>query len=375
MKTTGNWNWARFGDVLEIRNGRNQREVEVPGGKYPIYGSGGEMGRATDYICEAQTTIIGRKGSISSPLFVEERFWNVDTAFGLHAFENLEPRFLYYYCKHYDFWQHNRGTTIPSLVKSELLEIRMPLPPRSEQQRIVSKLDAAFAALAEAQANVERNRANARELFESYLNGVFGGKGVGWEMKLLQEVTVEFGRGKSKHRPRGDVRLLGGKYPFIQTGDISNAEQYITSYSQTYNEIGLAQSKLWPRGTVCMAIVGVGSADTAILDFEACFPDSVIGIVVDDGEAHNEYVQYLLEYYKAELKAKGKGTARENMNLGMFEAHRFPFPSRKRQEEIVTRLNAIRKESVKLETTYQHKLTELAGLKKGVLGAAFRGEL
>ena len=218
MSAGKDWGTARWGDVLEIRNGRNQREVEQPDGAYPIYGSGGIMGRANDYICEARTTIIGRKGSISSPLFVEEPFWNVDTAFGLHALEELDPRFLFYFCQSYDFWQHNRGTTIPSLVKSELLEIRMPLPPNPEQQRIVTKLDAAFAALAEAQAHVERNRANARELFESYLNGVFEGKGDGTRTPMLElcEAIVDCEHKTAPTQSEG--------YPSIRTPNIGRGE-------------------------------------------------------------------------------------------------------------------------------------------------------
>ena len=97
-----------FDDVLVIINGRNQRAVENPNGKYPIYGSGGIMGYADSYICEADTVVIGRKGSINNPIFVEEPFWNVDTAFGLAAKrEILLPRYLYYFCRNFDFERLN----------------------------------------------------------------------------------------------------------------------------------------------------------------------------------------------------------------------------------------------------------------------------
>ena len=98
-----------FEDVLEIKNGRNQKAVENPEGKYPIYGSGGVMGYADDYICEGQTVVVGRKGSINNPLYVEEPFWNVDTAFGLCANkEVLLPRYLYYFCRKFDFERLNK---------------------------------------------------------------------------------------------------------------------------------------------------------------------------------------------------------------------------------------------------------------------------
>lgn len=130
-----------FDDVLIIKNGKNQRAVENPDGKYSIYGSGGIMGYADDYICEADTVIVGRKGSINNPIFVEEPFWNVDTAFGLVAKrEVLLPRYLYYFCRNYDFERLNKAVTIPSLTKSDLLKIEITLPSLEIQEKIVNKL-------------------------------------------------------------------------------------------------------------------------------------------------------------------------------------------------------------------------------------------
>ena len=133
---------ARFSDVLTIINGKNQSKVENPHGKYPIYGSGGIMGYADDYICEAQTVIIGRKGNINKPIFVETPFWNVDTAFGLCAQKDiLHPKYLYYFCEHFDFEKLNTTVTIPSLTKANLLDIEIDVPSMECQKGIVSRLD------------------------------------------------------------------------------------------------------------------------------------------------------------------------------------------------------------------------------------------
>ena len=130
-----------FEDVLEIKNGKNQKAVENPDGKYPIYGSGGVMGHADDYICEPDTVIIGRKGNINNPIYVDEAFWNVDTAFGLQAKkEVLNPRYLFYFCKKYDFEKLNKTVTIPSLTKSDLIKIKIDLPTMDEQYDVVKKL-------------------------------------------------------------------------------------------------------------------------------------------------------------------------------------------------------------------------------------------
>ena len=132
----------KFSDVLDIRNGRNQRQVENENGKYPIYGSGGIMGRATDFICDAGTVVIGRKGSINNPIFVDEPFWNVDTAFGLVAHRDvLLPKYLFYFCVNFDFERLNTTVTIPSLTKANLLQIEINVPDMDEQRRVVSILD------------------------------------------------------------------------------------------------------------------------------------------------------------------------------------------------------------------------------------------
>ena len=133
---------AKFSEVLTIVNGRNQKQVVCDDGKYPIYGSGGIMGYANDYICKAETVVIGRKGSINKPIFVETPFWNVDTAFGLYAnSEKLNSKYLYYFCEKFDFEKLNTTVTIPSLTKSNLLNVEIPLPNLEKQKQIVELLD------------------------------------------------------------------------------------------------------------------------------------------------------------------------------------------------------------------------------------------
>lgn len=120
----------------------------------------------------------------------------------------------------------------------------------------------------------------------------------------------------------------------------------------------MAQSKLWPKGTICITIAA-NIAETGILGFDACFPDSVIGIVVNDEITTNEYVEYLLQAVKARIKAKGQGSAQDNINLGTFENERFPFPDLVKQNEIVDILNSLSSEIQRLESIYQQNLPSL----------------
>ena len=144
-----NWCLCHFGDIATVINGKNQSKVENQNGKYPIYGSGGKMGRADDYICPENCTIIGRKGSINNPIFVEEKFWNVDTAFGLCPSEAILPKFLFYFCEYFDFTTLDSSTTLPSLTKTNIQQIIFALPPIEEQKRILDKTEELFGKLDE----------------------------------------------------------------------------------------------------------------------------------------------------------------------------------------------------------------------------------
>jgi len=252
--------------------------------------------------------------------------------------------------------------------------IKIPIAPLAEQQRIVGLLDDAFEGLATAKTTAEKNLQNARALFESHLQSVFSQKGEDWKQKTLAEVATTFGRGKSRHRPRNEPKLYGGNYPFIQTGDIRNADHFITNYSQTYSELGVAQSKIWPKGTICITIAA-NIAETAILGFDACFPDSVIGVVANPKEAEVGFIEYLLQSFKARIQTLGKGSAQANINMGTFEHERFPFPPVAEQRQIVEMLDALSEETQRLTAIYQQKLTALDELKKSLLHQAFSGEL
>ena len=287
----------------------------------------------------------------------------------------IDKEFLFnFLLKHENEIVGNTGAVFNSINKAQIEAIEIPLPPLSEQQRIVAILDETFANITKAKVNTEQNLKNANELFESYLQGVFKNKGVGWKEKTLEQISITFGRGKSKHRPRNYEKLYGGSYPFIQTGNIRNCNHFITEYTQTYSELGLAQSKLWPKGTICITIAA-NIAETGILTFDACFPDSVIGIVVNDKLADRDFVEYLLQSFKARLQSLGKGSAQDNINMGTFENELFPFPSVKEQKEIVQKLNTLSAETKKLEAIYQQKINDLEELKKSILQKAFAGKL
>ena len=270
--------------------------------------------------------------------------------------------------------QYSGGAAQPNLGATDLKKFNIPLPPLDEQKRSVAVLDAAFEGLTRARTHIETNVQNARELFESGLLSIFGSLADPDDLSLLKEVSTTFGRGKSKHRPRNDNSLYGGEFPFIQTGDVRNSGHLIETYSQTYNDKGLAQSKLWPSGTVCITIAA-NIAETGVLAFDACFPDSIIGMVPDEKKTQSKYVEYLLQFFQKRLKALGEGAAQDNINLKTFETEYFPFPSLERQTAAVSALDVISEKRTELEREYRAKLQDLDDLRQSLLQKAFAGEL
>lgn len=167
------WEMKTFREVLTIKNGKSQKDVENANGIYPIYGSAGEiMGYANDFICNENSVIIGRKGNINSPKLIKTKFWNVDTAFGLEPNKGLNYNYLYVFCLLYDFERHNRAVVIPSLVKSDLLEIKIPFPVLSMQEEFSDRIEQINQNLEIQQKDMDR----LQELFDQLLQKAFTGE-------------------------------------------------------------------------------------------------------------------------------------------------------------------------------------------------------
>jgi len=250
----------------------------------------------------------------------------------------LNNKYLYYFLLNninvIESFYRGSGIKHPSMA--DILDICIPIPSIEIQSEIVRVLDNFTSLTAELTAELTMRK----KQYNYYRDKLLGFENDEVDWKTLPEIALDFGRGKSKHRPRNDEKLYGGDIPFIQTGDIRNASHIITRYNQTYSEFGLKQSKLWPKGTLCITIAA-NIAETSILGFDACFPDSVIGLIPDPRKTSSGYVEYLLQSIKSQLEAKGKekSSAQSNINLGTFEQLKLPFPSLAEQARIVAILD------------------------------------
>lgn len=374
-KYSKTWQEKTLGDILEKGSSNLSANKLIDcDGEYPVYGASGLVKKINFYQQENEYLAIIKDGAgVGRVYHYPKKTSILGTMQYLYPKESVNIRFAYYYLTSIDFYKYYQGAAIPHIYYKDYKNEKLVLPSIQEQERIVGILDKVFENIEQAKKNAEQNLQNAKDLFDGYLMSLLSNLPTCNKRKLSQE-AIDFGRGRSRHRPRNDKKLYGGNYPFIQTGDIRNSNHFITKYSQTYNEIGLAQSKLWSKGTLCITIAA-NIAETGILTFDACFPDSVIGCVFDDEATNINYVEYLLQSFKTVLQAEGKGSAQDNINLGTFEKFLFPFPSKIEQDEIVQKLDYMRKNISKLEEIYEQKTKNLEELKQSILQKAFNGEL
>ncbi|MFU5650656.1 restriction endonuclease subunit S [Pseudomonas aeruginosa] len=195
----------------------------------------------------------------------------------------------------------------------------------------------------------------------------------GWSYIYLAYLG-DLGRGKSKHRPRNDPRLFGGPYPFIQTGEVRAANRVIRKYSSAYSALGLEQSKLWPKGTLCITIAA-NIAETAFLGFDACFPDSIVGFSAINNLVDPGYVDFFIQGARTRIEAYAPATAQKNINLETLENLVVPLCSGDEQRVLLQILDERFSVIDQLEKTIADSLQQAEALRQSILKKAFSGQL
>lgn len=185
-----------------------------------------------------------------------------------------------------------------------------------------------------------------------------------WEIKPLSELG-ELNRGVSKARPRNSPELLGGPYPLIQTGEVANAKTYITSFNSTYSEKGLAQSKMWPKGTLCITIAA-NIAQTSILTFDACFPDSVVGFI-SRNMTNELFIHYWFSFFQKILDEQASQVAQKNINLKILSELNVIVPPLSLQNRFAAFVERVDQQ----KQTVQQSLDKLELMKKALMQEYF----
>ena len=339
--------WTEVGELITPRRGRRLVKSQLEeAGSYAVYqNSMKPLGYYHESNVQSGATFVIVAGAAGEIGFSDVAFWAADDVYFFPESNTIRNKYLYHFLlkKQHEILSQVRRASIPrlSIVVVEKLQIPIPCPSNPKksleiQSEIVRILDTFTELTTELTAELTARK----KQYNYYRDKLLSFEEGEVEWKTLPEMALDFGRGKSKHRPRNDEKLYGGDLPFIQTGDIRSASHIIMQYSQTYSELGLKQSKLWPKGTLCITIAA-NIAETSILGFDACFPDSVIGFVADPNKTSSGYVEYLLQSTKTKLEEKGKekSSAQSNINLGTFEQLKLPFPSLAEQARIVAILD------------------------------------
>ncbi len=236
--------------------------------------------------------------------------------------------YLRYYFNYHKPNQLVKDAAYPSISLSDVGNLVVDMKPESERNEIVSVLQHTESIITLRQQQLQK----LNELVKAQFVELFGDPIS--NSHALPEATLpelgEFGRGVSKHRPRNDPKLLGGKYPLIQTGDVASANLYITSYTTTYSELGLTQSKMWDKGTLCITIAA-NIAKTAILNFDACFPDSIVGFSAN-GRTNNIFIHYWFSFFQEILESQAPESAQKNINLKILSELKVIVPAKEKQD-------------------------------------------
>ena len=254
------------------------------------------------------------------------------------------------------------GVAQKNMSTEWLKEYEIPLPPLDEQRRIAAVLDRVSDLIAKRREQLDK----LDELVKARFVEMFGNPSANsqWPTQKLSKLG-ELNRGVSKHRPRNDPDLLGGPYPLIQTGDVSNSGLYILDYSSTYSELGLAQSRLWKEGTLCITIAA-NIAQTSILAFDACFPDSVVGFL--PGEKTNAvFVHYWFSFFQKILEEQAPQVAQKNINLKILSDLDVIVPPYNLQADF----SDFVRQAEKSKLTIQQSLDKLEVLKKALMQQYF----
>jgi type I restriction enzyme S subunit len=258
--------------------------------------------------------------------------------------EIVLPDYLRYAIKYFEpkLASMGQGSTFEAISKADLHSLLIPIRDLRKQAVIVQLMMLSEEIISLRKASLKK----IEEFIPSLFLDIFGNIVINeknWKVESFSSVGT-LDRGKSRHRPRDAAHLYGGRYPFIQTGDVANCGGLITTYSNTYSEEGLAQSRLWDIDTLCITIAA-NIAKTGILKIKACFPDSVVGFTADKSKVTNRYVQTWLSFLQPILEANAPQAAQKNINLQILRELPIPVPPLELQnlfEEKVTQINLLR---------------------------------
>jgi len=369
------WEVRKLGEIIKLEYGKPLPDAKrKKDGHYPVYGANGEKDRTDEYYFDRPSIIVGRKGSAGEINLTEKRFWPLDvTYFVVFNDKKYDLKFIYYQLSSLGLPKLAKGVK-PGINRNEVYSLAIKVPPLPDQQRIAASLDEAFAAIAQAKDNVEKNLFNSRDLFDSYLQNVFADTS-GWETKRLVEI-VDFKGGGTPSKARPEFWI--GNIPWVSPKDMKAEEIYDSLDHISPAALWNSSTTLIPQGSVLIVVrsgilartvpIAIAMRNVTInQDMKALIPHKCIV---------SKFLYYILVANQNKLLAKAnRGATVHRLPSENLENLWISFPLLSKQKDLVAKLDALSAETKKLEAIYQKQLAELEDLKKSILDKAFRGEL
>lgn len=332
--------YVKAQEILKVKTGKYDANHAKVDGKYKFFTCAMEASYAETYAFDDEVLILpGNGANVGEVMYHTGKLEAYQRTYVLHEITEHVRYLLYYFKKDWvkQITKKQVGSATNYIKMDDILSFQIPLPPLSTQKAIAEKLDKADAL----RKKDKELLAQYDELAQAIFIDMFGDpvrNEKGWEIENLSDIG-KIGRGKSKHRPRNAPELLGGDYPLIQTGDVANSGLYINNYNSTYSEIGLLQSKMWSKGTLCITIAA-NIAKTGILNFDSCFPDSLVGFVPNE-KTNVVYIHYWFSFFQKILEDQAPESAQKNINLEILSNLEIICPPIKLQNEFAEKIQNI----------------------------------
>ncbi len=369
----------KWEDILTIVSGKNQKNVETDNGQYPIYGSGGIIGRANAFLCEAGTTIVGRKGTINSPIYVNERFWNVDTAFGIVPGPELLPKFLYYFCRHFNFKDLDKSTTIPSLAKRDLLAIKMVVPSLPEQERIVARIEELFSELDKAVETLNTTKQQLAVYRQAVITTSFPELTSSNSVRL--DEIAEISGGITKGRDLSQQKTI--TLPYLRVANVQNGYLDLSQMKDIEVKLNEVDKYLLQEGDVLYTEGGdrdkLGRGTVWKNEIPRCVHQNhVFKARLNQERALPQYVAYwsMSVYARDYFFKKGKQSVNlASINKTVLSALILPMPSLEEQASIINNIESRLSVCDQIEKTIEQSIQQAEALRQSILKQAFEGRL
>ncbi len=383
----GNWCWCNLLNMANIRTGKRDANYGCEDGQYYFFTCAAQPIRCVGYSFDCKAILLAGNGDISNISIYEGKFEAYQRTYVVEFLKPLISEYFYFFFK-YRWFDYNKdkmyGTAIPYIRLRNLQRFPMAVAPLPEQRRIVALIEKLFAKLDEAREKAQAVLDGFELRRSAVLHKAFSGELTKrWRTKNNKSFAdwkqIRFGelgsleRGRSRHRPRNDPKLFGGKYPFIQTGDVARSGMYVVEHSQTLNEAGMEQSRIFPKGTLCITIAA-NIGDVSILTYDCCFPDSVVGFIPNTLTS-SEFIYYMMSTIQHKLEADAPATAQKNINLKILNGIIIKLPSLDEQNEIIDILERVFEKEQETRDIAETVINQIDIMKKSILSKAFHGEL